>query len=138
MTREKTIFEKIISGEIPCHKIYEDEQIFAFLDINPSGRGHTLVIPKEPYENIHDMPDEVAQKLIVVVKKISAAVKKAVTADAIMLRMNNGAASGQMVFHAHMHIVPKFDNEKLAPGEHIKYAEGEAAETSEKIIAELA
>lgn len=137
MTHEKTIFEKIVAGEIPCHKIYEDDAVLAFLDINPSERGHTLVIPKQHCENIHDMPDEVAQKLITAVKKISGAVKKAVAADAIMLRMNNGAASGQMVFHAHMHIVPKFEGVFRKAGEHIKYVEGEAEKIASEISAHL-
>lgn len=131
---EPTIFEKIVSGEIPCNKVYEDDDTFAFLDIQPHGPGHTLIIPKKPYENIYELPDDTAQRLIVSVKKIAIAVKKAVNADGIKITMNNGSAAGQIVFHAHIHIMPKFTN---AGPKKYTYAPGEAEEVAAKIRAKL-
>ncbi len=137
MSNTKTLFEKIVAGEIPSYKIYEDAHTFAFLDINPASHGHTLVIPKMPYVNIHEMPDDVAAALIHAVKKVSSAVKAATKADAIKLIMNNGAAAGQIIFHAHMHVIPRHEHDSVAPGRHLKYKTGEADEILQKIVANI-
>src|SRR3989338_11287524 len=97
------IFEKIARKEIPSEGIYEDEEIYAFLDIKPNNLGHTLVIPKKRYKNIFDAPEEVLQKMIVVAQKIALAQKKALGAEGVNIVMNNETAAGQIVFHIHMH-----------------------------------
>ncbi len=137
MTTEKTIFEKIIAGEIPSYKIYEDEHTFAFLDINPASHGHTLVVPKRPFENLLVMPDDVAAALIQSTKKVAEAIKKATNADGIKLIMNNGAAAGQEIFHAHMHVIPRHTNDGVTSGRYMKYKVGEADEILKKIVANI-
>jgi len=101
------IFAKIIRGEIPCVKIYEDEHTFAFLDVMPQAEGHTLVVSKEPAQNIFELSPVGAATLIASVQKIAAAVKKALGAPGIMLVQLNGEAAGQSVFHIHFHIIPR-------------------------------
>jgi histidine triad (HIT) family protein len=135
MTQEKTIFEKIVAGEIPSHKVYEDNDTFAFLEIQPHSAGHTLVIPKKPYENIHELPEDIAQKLILSVQKVANAIKKATNADGIKLMMHNGKAAGQIVFHAHIHIIPRFENDQWP--KKYEYSDGEAESVAEKIRQEI-
>lgn len=137
MDNEKTIFGKIVAGEIPCAKIYEDDDILAFLDIQPNNFGHTLVITKVGYKNIYELPDELDGKFMNVIKKISIAVKKAMSADGINLAMNNDVSAGQEVFHIHMHVIPRFSGDNFAHGRHLKYEEGQMNEVADKIIAEL-
>jgi len=100
------IFAKILRGEIPSIKVYEDEQTLAFMDIMPQAEGHTLVIPKEAAETIHDLSDEGAANLIKKVKVVAAAVKKGLNADGITLFQLNGEQAGQTVPHIHFHILP--------------------------------
>jgi histidine triad (HIT) family protein len=103
----QNIFAKIIRGEAPCFKVYEDAKTIAFLDIMPQAEGHTLVIPKEPAENIFDLSPEGAAALLQTTKKIAAAVKQVTGAPGILLAQLNGAAAGQTVFHIHFHIIPR-------------------------------
>jgi histidine triad (HIT) family protein len=133
----KTIFEKIITDEIPHHKIHEDDDTFVFLDATPCAYGHTLVIPKKPYKNIYEIPSDVSGKLFQTVQKISVAIKKAVECDGINILMNNEPAAGQTVFHSHIHIIPRFENDGGYQGKHLIYSEGKAKEITEKIIANL-
>lgn len=106
------IFCKIIAkGEIPSTEVYEDDTVYAFLDINPVNLGHTLVIPKKHYENLFDIPDTELGILGTRVKKVAAAVKKALKADGINVSMNNGPAAGQVVPHAHIHIMPRYTDD---------------------------
>ena len=102
-----TIFGKILAGEIPCHKVYEDEKVLAFLDINPLSTGHTLVIPKEPAETLDQLSDEAAAAVGRVLPRIARAVLAATGATAYNVLQNNGAAAHQAVFHVHFHIIPK-------------------------------
>jgi len=102
------IFAKILRGEIPSVKVYEDEHTFAFMDIMPSAEGHTLVIPKEPVENIFDLSPEGAAALMQTAQRIARAVKKGLACPGIMLMQLNGATAGQSVFHAHFHILPRY------------------------------
>ena len=132
---EKTIFEKIINGEIPCNKIYENEFVFAFLDISPHNPGHTLVVPKKPFENIFEIPKPDLNELINAVQFLSQKIKTALAADGIKISMNNGKAAGQVVFHAHIHIIPRFENDNWP--KNYQYDEGEASETAEKILVEI-
>lgn len=103
---QNNIFAKILRGEIPCIKVYEDEQTLAFMDIMPQAEGHTLVIPKEAAETLHDLSDAAAANLIKKVKLIANAVKKALDADGITLFQLNGEAAGQTVPHIHFHVLP--------------------------------
>jgi histidine triad (HIT) family protein len=103
----ESIFSKIIAGQIPCHKVYEDEHVFAFLDINPLSRGHTLVIPKEPAATLDKLSDESAAALGRVLPRICRAVIAATGVTQYNVLENNGAAAHQAVFHVHFHIIPK-------------------------------
>jgi histidine triad (HIT) family protein len=104
----ETVFTKIIAGEIPCFRVYEDVHVLAFLDINPLSKGHTLVIPKEPAETIDQLPDESAAALGRALPRISRAVLQATGAQAFNILQNNGAAAHQAVPHVHFHIIPKY------------------------------
>ena len=105
-----TIFRKIIDGEIPCHRVYEDEHVLAFLDINPISLGHTLVIPKEEAATVDQLSDESAAAIGRVLPRISRAVLKASGATAFNVLQNNGPSAHQAVFHVHFHIIPKHDD----------------------------
>jgi histidine triad (HIT) family protein len=102
-----TIFSKIIANEIPCHKVYEDDQVLAFLDVNPLSVGHTLVIPKEEVATLDALSDDAAAAIGRVLPRISRAVLAATGATAFNILQNNGAAAHQAVFHVHFHIIPK-------------------------------
>ena len=108
------IFAKIIRGEAPCFKVYEDAATLAFMDIMPQAEGHTLVIPKEGAESIFDLSPEGAAALIKTTKKIAAAVQKVTGAPGVMLAQLNGQAAGQTVFHIHFHIIPRSGGIDLA------------------------
>ena len=101
------IFAKIIRGEIPCVKIYEDDKTLAFMDVMPQADGHTLVVPKEDAENIFELSPEGAAALMATTQKVAKAVKKATGTPGLMLLQLNGAAAGQSVNHIHMHIIPR-------------------------------
>ena len=109
------IFAKILRGELPCHKVYEDDHVLAFLDIMPRAPGHTLVIPKAPARNILDItPDDLAH-VARGAHKIARAAMKAFNADGITVQQFNEAAGGQVVFHLHMHVMPRHDGVALLP-----------------------
>jgi histidine triad (HIT) family protein len=103
----ETIFSRIIRGEIPCHKVYEDAHVLAFLDINPLSKGHTLVIPKQAVATVDAMSDDSAAAVGRVLPRISRAVLAATGATAFNILQNNGATAHQAVFHVHFHIIPK-------------------------------
>ncbi len=109
----QTIFAKIIAGEIPCHRVYEDDRVLAFLDINPLSRGHVLVIPKEPAETLDQLSDESAAAIGRVLPRLSRAVMAATGARHYNVLQNNGAPAHQAVFHVHFHIIPRFDDAGL-------------------------
>jgi histidine triad (HIT) family protein len=106
----ETIFSKIIRGEIPCHRVYEDDHVFAFLDIHPVSRGHTLVIPKEPAVTLDQLSDDASAAIGRVLPRIARAVLAATGATAFNVLQNNGPAAHQAVFHVHFHIIPKHDD----------------------------
>ncbi|MGQ0741955.1 MAG: HIT family protein [Alphaproteobacteria bacterium] len=101
------VFAKILRGEIPSVKVYEDEKTLAFMDVMPQADGHVLVVPKEDAENIFDLSPEGAAALIATAQKVAKAVKKGLDVPGIMLAQLNGHAAGQSVFHAHFHIIPR-------------------------------
>jgi histidine triad (HIT) family protein len=100
------IFAKILRGEIPCHKIYEDDHTLAFMDVMPQVDGHCLVVPKVGSRNLLDADPAVLAHLMAIVQKISRAVKKAFNADGVQIRQYNEEAAGQTVFHLHFHVLP--------------------------------
>jgi histidine triad (HIT) family protein len=106
----ETVFTKILRGEIPCHRVYEDDQVLAFLDISPIARGHTLVIPKEPAATLDALSDDAAAAVGRVLPRIARAVLAATGTTNFNLLQNNGADAHQAVFHVHFHIIPKHDD----------------------------
>ncbi|MSQ47608.1 MAG: HIT family protein [Deltaproteobacteria bacterium] len=103
-----TIFTKIIAGEIPCFRVYEDDKVLAFLDISPLSRGHTLVIPKEPAETLDQLSEESAAALGRVLPRLGRAILRATGATAFNILQNNGAIAHQVVMHVHFHVIPKY------------------------------
>ena len=102
-----TIFSKILRGDIPCHKVYEDDLVFAFLDIGPLSYGHTLVIPKEEVATVDQLSDETAAAIGRVLPRLCRAIKAVTGADQFNILQNNGLMAHQAVFHVHFHIIPK-------------------------------
>jgi histidine triad (HIT) family protein len=107
------IFARMLKGEIPCHKIYEDADTLAFLDIMPMSTGHTLVITKTKAENLYDVTPEALAKTVAVVQKLAPKIRDAVGAEGVLIQQYNGAAAGQTVFHLHFHIIPRKEGEPL-------------------------
>ena len=101
------IFAKILRGEVPSVKVFEDDKTLAFMDVMPQADGHTLVIPKEPAENIFELSPDGAAALIKTTQKVAKAVKKGLDAPGIMISQLNGRPAGQSVFHVHFHIIPR-------------------------------
>lgn len=135
----ETIFSKILRGEIPCHKVYEDDWVLAFLDINPLSPGHTLVIPKEAAATVDEMSDDAAAAIGRVLPRISRAVLAATGATEFNILQNNGPGAHQAVFHVHFHVIPKFpDGRGLGVGwKPIKLEPGEDKALLAKIRAAL-
>lgn len=127
------IFCKIIKGEVPCTKIYEDNEVLAFLDIGPVNKGHTLVMPKEHYETLLDIPDDLLCAVSEAVKNLSKAVKKGTGCGGICILQNNFKISGQLVPHYHVHIIPRLGTDGLKHWPQGEYKEGEADRVAEKI-----
>ena len=136
-----TIFDKILAGDIPCHRVYEDDHVLAFLDIGPLSRGHVLVIPKERAAFMHQLSDEAAAAIGRVLPRLCRAVMEATGCEHYNLLQNNGAPAHQAVFHVHMHIIPRFEDGtglrlqwnpgQLGDGEALASAIADAVETNE-------
>ena len=103
-----SIFKKILDGELPCHRVYEDEHVLAFLDVAPLSKGHTLVIPKQVASSLHALSEESGAALGSALVKVSKAIAKATGAKDYNVLQNNGKIAGQAVFHVHFHIIPKY------------------------------
>jgi histidine triad (HIT) family protein len=116
MTQRETGFDKIIAGEIPCHRVYEDDHVLAFLDVGPLSRGHTLVIPKERKAHLHELSDESAAAIGRVLPRLCRAVLAATGAKAYNILQNNGTDAHQVVMHVHFHIIPKVGETGLGIG----------------------
>lgn len=115
------IFCKIANGEIPSTTLYEDKDFRVILDLGPATRGHALLLPKEHYANLFELDDALASKALVTAKMVAAKMKNALHADGFNLVQNNGEAAGQTVFHFHMHLIPRYENDQAGilwePGE---------------------
>ena len=109
------IFAKILRGEIPCVKVYEDAKTLAFMDVMPEAEGHVLVVPKEAAQDILDLSAEGLAAMMATTQKIAKAVDKALQPDGILLKQYNRAAAGQSIFHVHFHIVPRWHGVPMAP-----------------------
>jgi histidine triad (HIT) family protein len=131
------VFAKVLRGELPSHKIYEDEDTFAFLDIMPRSDGHALVITKEEARDLFDIPPEALAKLMAVVQKLAPKIKDAMGADGVLIAQFNGAAAGQTVFHLHVHIIPRKEGVELKPHAGKMADQAALAATAEKIRKKL-
>ena len=132
------VFAKILRGELPAHKVYEDDKAIAFLDIMPRCPGHTLVIPKAPARNFLDLPESAVGPYLERVQKIARAVRKALNPDGLLVTQFNGSAAGQSVVHVHFHSIPRWADAKLAGHGHGKMADAQELEAlAEKISAAL-
>lgn len=116
MKDENCIFCKIANGEIPSATIYEDEDFRAILDLGPASKGHALLLPKEHYANLYELPDEVAVKVLPTAKKIVCRMKDVLGCDGYNLVQNNGETAGQTVFHFHLHMIPRYEGDQVGLG----------------------
>lgn len=132
------IFCRIAAGEIPAVKIYEDELVFAFLDIGPINFGHALVIPKEHHESVSTVPEATAGRMMKIGSRIGIALKRALDYDGYNLHLADGAAAGQVVMHAHLHVVPRGVEDGFRWNwRQLQYAEGEARSVADRILAKF-
>jgi histidine triad (HIT) family protein len=131
------IFAKILRGEIPCHKVYEDADAIVFMDVMPQSPGHSLVVPKAPSRNIFDADPAVLARMLPLVQKVAIAAKKAFAADGVSVWQFNEPAGGQTVFHLHFHVIPRYETLPLQP--HARTMEDSAvlAANAEKLKAAL-
>ena len=131
------VFAKILRGELPCYKVYEDDRAFAFLDIMPRAPGHTLVIPKSPARNILDVsPDDLAH-VAQIAQRIAQAAVDAFSADGVTLQQFNEAAGGQVVFHLHVHVIPRKTGVALKPPASFKEEATVLADHAKRLAAAL-
>ena len=133
---QSNIFAKILQGEVPAHKVHEDETALVMMDIFPQSRGHTLVIPKSPSRNLLDADPHALSAVIPVVQKVARAVMAATGADGIRIAQFNEAPAGQTVFHLHFHVIPVYEGQALAAHGSGKADDAELAELA-KAIAEV-
>ena len=127
------IFAKILKGDIPCHKIYEDDDTLAFLDIMPRSEGHALVVTKTPARDLFDVSPKALNAAMATVQKLAPLIRDAVGSDGVLIQQFNGAAAGQTVFHLHFHIVPVKEGVPLKPHAGAMVDQAELAATAEKI-----
>ena len=135
---QNNIFAKILRGELPCYKVYEDDKAFAFLDIMPRAQGHTLVLPKAPVRNILDVAPEDLSHVMKVAQKLAQASMKAFGADGITIQQFNEGAGGQVVFHLHVHVIPRKQGVTLKPPASVKEAPDVLAEQAKQVSSALA
>jgi histidine triad (HIT) family protein len=127
------IFCKIVNGELPSYKVYEDDDILAFLDISPINYGHTLVIPKKHFQNLESIDENLLCKIIIIVKKVGQILKNGLGVEGYNVCENNDAVAGQIVSHLHFHVVPRSEGDGLGIWPQGKYGENEAEEILKKI-----
>jgi len=131
------IFAKILRGELPCYKVYEDDKALGFLDIMPRSPGHTLVLPKASARNILDVPAEALAHLAMVIQKIAKAQMKAFEADGVTIQQFNEGAGGQVVFHLHVHVIPRKQGMPMKPPASEKEKPEALAEHAKKLTAAI-
>ncbi len=131
------IFCKIAAGEIPSRTIYEDEQFRVIMDISPATKGHALILPKEHYANLYEIPEEVAADAMKLAKKMASKMTEALQCDGFNLAQNNGESAGQTVFHFHMHLLPRYKedgNQEKFAWNHLELSEEEVEEIYQKLM----
>lgn len=111
MKNDNCIFCKIANGEIPSKTLYEDEEFRVILDLGPATRGHALILPKDHFANLYELPDEVAAKVMKLAKKMATQMTEKLGCDGFNLVQNNGETAGQTVFHFHLHLIPRYEND---------------------------
>ncbi|MDO4443905.1 MAG: HIT family protein [Bacillota bacterium] len=135
---ENCIFCKIAAGEIPSTTLYEDQDFRVILDLGPASKGHALILPKEHYANIYEIPDELAAKAIILAKKMAGIMTRALNCDGFNIVQNNGEPAGQTVFHFHVHLIPRYEDDQVGltwnPG---SLTEEDKEEVLRKVMAEL-
>jgi histidine triad (HIT) family protein len=131
MKKEDCIFCKLANGEIPTNTIYEDEKFRVIFDANPMTKGHCLVIPKDHYDNVFNMEEKVAGEAFAVAAKIARAMKKTLPCEGMNILQNNGEVAGQTVFHFHIHVIPRYPEDKVQLG-------GEPGEANQEELLSLA
>ena len=134
---QNNIFAKILRGELPCYKVYEDDKALAFLDIMPRAPGHTLVLPKTPARNILDVPADVLGHVAMVAQKVAKAGMKAFNADGVTIQQFNEGAGGQVVFHLHVHVIPRKQGVAMKPPAAEKEKPDVLADHAKKIAAAI-
>lgn len=124
MKQDNCIFCKIIAGEIPSHTLHEDEQFKVILDVGPATKGHALILPKQHYANLYELPEDMAADAIRLAKKMMVNMTDKLKCDGFNIVQNNGETAGQTVFHFHMHLIPRYKDD----GEILKYIAGEPSQ----------
>jgi histidine triad (HIT) family protein len=128
------VFCKIIAGEIPSATIYEDEDFKVIMDISPAAKGHAIMLPKKHFANLYEMDDQSASKALIVARKVATAMREELGCEGLNLVQNNGEAAGQTVFHFHMHLIPRYQGDKVnVTWEQGSYGDGEAAQIAAAI-----
>lgn len=130
---DNCIFCKIANGEIPSATLYEDEDFRVILDLSPASKGHALILPKEHAANLFELPDDTAAKALVLAKKIGARLKDGLHADGFNVVQNNGEAAGQTVFHFHMHLIPRYQDDTVD----VKWKPGTLTDSDKEEILQL-
>lgn len=111
MRDDNCIFCKIANGDIPSKALYEDEEFKVILDLGPATKGHALILPKNHYHNLYELPDEAAAKVMILAKKMASQMTEKLNCDGFNLVQNNGEAAGQTEFHFHLHLIPRYEND---------------------------
>ena len=111
MRDDTCIFCKIANGDIPSKTIYEDEDFRVILDLGPAAKGHALILPKQHYKNLYELPEELAAKAMILAKKMATVMREKLACDGFNLVQNNGEVAGQTVFHFHMHLIPRYEDD---------------------------
>jgi histidine triad (HIT) family protein len=132
------IFARILRGELPCHKVHETDHVLAFMDIMPRAPGHTLVIPKEPARTLLDLSPDGLARLALSVQRVARGVKAGMEADGLTIQQFNESAGGQVVFHIHFHVIPRWDGMAMRPHTSEMAPRDEIAANAERIRAALA
>lgn len=135
MRDDNCIFCKIANGDIPSKEIYEDEEFKVILDLGPATKGHALILPKNHYRDLYELPDETAAKVMVLAKKMAAGMSDKLSCDGFNLVQNNGETAGQTVFHFHLHLIPRYKDDGQTLGwKAMKPSEEELAEVRKRIV----
>ena len=134
MKKDDCIFCKIAAGEIPSRKIYEDKDLIAIMDLSPTSKGHSLIIPKEHYTNIYDIDEEIAGKVMKTAKKLATKMTVALNCDGFNLLQNNGETAGQTMFHFHMHLIPRYKDADMLKFTSVSFSDEEMDSIRDQII----